>query len=125
MASVGDSAWASVGDSVYGQHDAWWLAFYDYFREACGLSTQTDPLQGLTDLGQSAGWFLPHANICWVSERHNILRLSEHGVLHCPDGPAVAYPDGFEIYAMHGVTGHTLEEAYANHAAQTARALAE
>jgi len=57
----------------------------------------------LTDLAHSAGWFLPHANICWVSERHNILARDERGRLHSVTGPAVAYPDGWAIYAVHGV----------------------
>lgn len=46
---------------------------------------------------------LPHAGICWVSERHNILSRDERGRLHCVSGPAVAYPDGWAIYAVHGV----------------------
>jgi len=102
-ASVWDSVGASVGDSVYGQHEAGWLSFYSYFREVCGLTTQTDSLRGLTSQAQAAGWFLPHAKICWVSERHNILRQDERGRLHDLSEPACAYPDGWAIYAVHGV----------------------
>ena len=93
----------AVGDSVYGQHEAGWLSFYSYFREVCGLTTQTDSLRGLTSQAQAAGWFLPHAKICWVSERHNILRQDERGRLHDLSEPACAYPDGWAIYAVHGV----------------------
>jgi hypothetical protein len=100
--SVRDSVWASVSASVYGQHDAGWLSFYDYFRTN-GLTEQTEKLRGLTALAQSAGWALPHANICWVSERHNILTRDARGLLHNVAGPAVAYPDGWSIYAIHGV----------------------
>jgi hypothetical protein len=106
-ASVRDSVWASVGDSVwasvYGQHDAGWLAFYRYFFEACALEPQTEKLSGLWDLCQSAGWALPHKNICWVSERHNVLCRDERGRLHSLLGPACAYPDGWAIYSVHGV----------------------
>ena len=98
-ASVRDSVWASV----YGQHEAGWLSFYDYFRNAAGLTTQTDRLQGLSALAQSAGWAIPHQQVCWVSERHNILARDERGRLHSIAGPAVAYPDGWAIYAVHGV----------------------
>ena len=101
--SVEDSVGDSVGDSVYGQHEAGWLSFYSYFREVCGLTTQTDSLRGLTSQAQAAGWFLPHAKICWVSERHNILRQDERGRLHDLSEPACAYPDGWAIYAVHGV----------------------
>ena len=102
-ASVGDSVGASVGDSVYGQHDAAWLAFYKYFHDEIGLTEQTEKLSGLWMLAKSAGWVLPHQNICWVSERHNILERDERGRLHSVSGPACAYPDGWAIYAVHGV----------------------
>jgi len=38
-----------------------------------------------------------------VSERHHILELDERGRLHSLTGPAVMYPDGWAIYAVHGV----------------------
>jgi hypothetical protein len=101
--SVRDSVGASVRDSVYGQHDAGWLAFYSFFRDVLGLVNQTEKLSGLFALCQSAGWALPHANICWISERHNILMRDERGQLHSITGPACAYPDGWAIYAVHGV----------------------
>ena len=93
----------SVGDSAYGQHDANWLAFYDYFAQVCGLSEQVQKLAGLMEVSQSAGWWLPHANICWVSERHSALRRNEVGRLHGDDGPAVEYPDGWRIWALDGI----------------------
>ncbi len=100
--SVWDSVGASVGDSVYGQHDASWLGFYEFFREALGLKSQTEPLAGMTEIAQAAGWFLPHAEICWVAERHNTLRLDTRGWLHADDGPAFGYPDGWGEYYWHG-----------------------
>ena len=102
-ASVGDSVWDSVGDSGYGQHDANWIAFFQFFREVCGLKEQTEKLQGLVEICKSAGWFLPHQNICWISERHNILNRDERGRLHSLIGPAVQYPDKWKIYSVHGV----------------------
>ena len=32
-----------------------------------------------------------------------MLRRDDFGRLHCEDGPAVAYPDGWEVYAVGGV----------------------
>ena len=63
----------SVFESVYGAHEARWLAFYRYLYEVTGLVDQTSKLSGLWELAHSAGWALPHENICWVSERHHIL----------------------------------------------------
>jgi hypothetical protein len=98
-ASIGDSVW----DSYYGGHEAGWLSFYDFFRTEVGLKKETDKLQGLLELAQHAGWFLPHENICWVSERHCSLKRDEQGRLHSLNSPAIEYPDGWKIYAVHGV----------------------
>ena len=105
--SVRDSVGASVRDSVrasvYGQHDAGWLAFHRYFYEQCGLRNETKKLAGLWELCQSAGWILPHKNICWVSERHSTLNRDDRGRLHSVDSPALAYPDGWALYYWHGI----------------------
>lgn len=100
--SVWQSVRQSVEQSVYGQHDSAWLAFYDYFAEVCDLKIETEKLNGLWWLAKNAGWAVPHTNICFVSERHNVCKL-ENGRIHCDNGPAIAYPDGFSIYAIHGV----------------------
>ena len=104
--SVRDSVWASVGDSVnssgYGQHDASWLGFYDYFKNELKLEKQTEKLKGLWIIAQNANWFLPHENICWVSERHDICKLNKRGVIHADGGPAIHYPDGFSVWALNG-----------------------
>ncbi len=109
--SVGDSVRDSVGDSVYGQHDANWLGFFDYFATACALSAETQKLTGLWEVAQSAGWWLPHEKICWISERNNALNRDERGRLHSETGPALTYPDGWWVYAVHGVRvpGHIIE----------------
>ena len=111
--SVGDSVGASVGDSirgsvrdsvrasVYGQHDAGWLSFYRFFQDI-GLDSETAKLKGLWMLCESAGWALPHENICWVSERTSSLHFDDAGRLHCEDGPAVSYPDGWGAHCWHG-----------------------
>ena len=101
--SVRDSVRVSVGNSVYGQHEASWLAFYEFFREKCGLLEQTHKLVGLWELAKSAGWAYPTKDICFVSERHTTLCRDERGRLHNMSGPAIQYPDGWEIYAVHGV----------------------
>jgi hypothetical protein len=46
---------------------------------------------------------LPHRNVCWISERHNVLNRNAQGLLHKDGGAAVAYPDGWEIYALNGI----------------------
>lgn len=96
-----------IDNCIWGAHEAGWLSFYDFFREEFG---HTDPvfrlpqLDGLIELSKSAGWTMPYEGICYVSERHNILRFDDEGLLHCEDGPSVGYPDGYAIYSWHGQT---------------------
>jgi hypothetical protein len=101
--SVRDSVWDSVWASGYGQHDASWISFYYFFRQVCKLEKETEKLVGISEICQSAGWYLPYENICWISERHNILNRDAQGRLHSDGSPAVGYPDGLAIYAWHGV----------------------
>ena len=100
--SVGDSVGASVWASVFGQHEAGWLSFYRFFRDECGLVEQTEKLSGLWELAKSCGWVLPYKNICFASDRHATCKLDGNGRIHSEVGPAVAYRDGFAIYAWHG-----------------------
>ncbi|MGA2875516.1 MAG: DUF6745 domain-containing protein [Nitrososphaerales archaeon] len=94
---------ASVGNSVYGQHDANWLGFYDYFNNVIRLGRQTEKLKGLWMISQAAGWYIPHENICWISERHDVCKLNRSGKIHSEKGPAIHYPDGFSVYALNGI----------------------
>lgn len=104
--SVRGSGWASIKDSVmgsvFGQHEADWMSFYDYIRVALGLDEQTQKLAGLWQVSQSAGWWVPHEKICWISERHNVVNRNAEGRLHFENGPAIAYPDGWKIWAING-----------------------
>ncbi|MGD8487290.1 MAG: hypothetical protein PVG27_07605 [Chloroflexota bacterium] len=49
-----------------------------------------------------AWWALEGLAIC--CERPLVLRLDEEGRPHSTDGPAIAYGDGFEVWADHGVS---------------------
>jgi hypothetical protein len=101
--SIGSSVAASARNSCYGQDDAAYLLAFDYFRLSCGLTEATDGLKGQCMAAQAAGWYLPHQNICWVSERHSGLHLSVDGRLHCENGRAIEYPDGWGVYVLNGV----------------------
>jgi hypothetical protein len=78
---------------------------------------------------------LPYKDICLVSERHNVLNRDAQGRLHCDTGAAVAYPDQWSIYAIHGVRvpervivtpeSYTAEEIIAIDNSEVARILAE
>jgi hypothetical protein len=91
------------GMEIHGQHDAGALMFYDFVGQICGLGDEVDELSGVLELAQSAGWAQPCEKICWVSERPSALQRDDLGRLHSLTGPAIVYPDGWSIHAVHGV----------------------
>jgi len=113
MASVRDSVGSSVGDSVYksgyGQHDANWLAFYDYFSEYLSC---VDKLKPLIDFSKHVGWWWPLENAVIISERPISLTMDDEGRLHHESKMAIEYEDGWGVYSWHGVRlpGWVIEE---------------
>jgi hypothetical protein len=80
-------------DAVLGQHDAAWLSALD---TASGLD-------GLTEVARTAGWWWPYENVAVITERPTQLHRDEAGRLDRGDGPALAYSDGFALYAWRGL----------------------
>ncbi|WP_425580990.1 DUF6745 domain-containing protein [Streptomyces thermoalcalitolerans] len=83
-------------DAVLGQHDAAWLAAFDGQDGA-------DALAGITAVARAAGWWWPYEKTVVICERPVELHRDEAGRLDRADGPALAYPDGFALYAWHGM----------------------
>ncbi|HWU09918.1 MAG TPA: hypothetical protein VN520_26690 [Streptomyces sp.] len=81
-------------DAVLGQHDAAWLAAFD---------GRGDRLTGLAEVARNAGWWWPYEHAVVISDRPEVLHRDEAGRLDRGDGPAVAYPDGFALYAWRGM----------------------
>ena len=93
----------SFEEVAVGPHDLASLGVYEYLHDALGWQEPTQPLRGLWKIAKSAGWIVPHEQICWISERPTVLRTDARARLHCPDGPALRYADGWCAYAWKGV----------------------
>lgn len=87
-----------------------WIAHYDALRRAAGAvfsPEQTRHLDLWATATRSCGPWWPRQDVCVVSERPVVLRTEVWGDdgelrLHCPDGPAVRYADGWTVHAWHG-----------------------
>ena len=86
-----------VKDAAYGQHHANWLSACAYYGEV--LRCDPTRLSGFLDLAKSTSWALRCRHVCFVSERHNVSHRDAQHRLHCDDGPAVLYPDGWGVWA--------------------------
>jgi hypothetical protein len=84
----------------YGQHDAPRLAFYEALAMAGLDVSELDPFM---EIAQSCGWWWSFGDACVLCERASCLARDQRGELHSANGPAVMYPDGWSLYAWHGV----------------------
>lgn len=87
----------------FGNHDAGWFSFYNYFQEVKGLNC-IDKLQPLMDLTKYCGWVSFYENVVIFQDRPEVIKFDDQKRLHCEDGPSIRYRDGFSIYSWHGVS---------------------
>ena len=93
----------SVADSsVFGSQEAGWLSFYDFFQNEFNLDFE-GKLDGLIAVAKTCGWVAVYDEAAIVQDRPEIIKMDENNRLHCENGPAVRYADGFEVYSWHGV----------------------
>lgn len=86
----------------FGSHEATWLSFYDYFKEVVGLEV-CNKLNGLFELAKYSGWVSFYEDTVVFQHRPNIVKFDDQNRLHCEDGPAISFPDGYSVYCWHGV----------------------
>jgi hypothetical protein len=93
----------SFASSSFGFHSTASLGLLEYLHDVCGCERQTQMMSGLWELARNVAWILPHRNVCWLSERPNLIRHDVNGRLHAPKGPAIRYRDGWSAHAWKGV----------------------
>lgn len=89
----------------YGNHDAFWLGYYEYFRTFHPLPEimkETDKLRGLLQYARQAGWFLFFDKLALICERP-IINLDEQLNYSNTTGPAISFVDGWEYFCVHNI----------------------
>jgi hypothetical protein len=92
---------ARVPAQIWGVHESSWLAYYECLRKLGKLSPGYK-LQPLVDLAKNCGWWAPYEDVVIMQRKFTEIHLSGE-TLHNDKGPAVAYCDGFKIWAINGV----------------------
>src|SRR5574337_1789217 len=117
VANVISRSWSYYLGGQFWVGGWWWgPAYTSFFREVAGLELADDLWQrGLAyeATTEAASWWYPHRDFIMVCERpvaihrelsnQNILRGRGSHRLHNNSGPAVAWADGWGVYASHGV----------------------
>jgi hypothetical protein len=73
-----------------------------FIQQSC-FDLKVPFLDNETEIVKQTPWWYPLEDVCLVSERRIELHHDERNRLHCKDGLAIGYPDGWGIYAWHGV----------------------
>lgn len=98
-------------EMIFGAHDASWLVFYAFFRDVVGLEC-CNKLSGLIELAKHCGWLNVYEDVVVFQHRPESIKMDDENRLHCENGPAIRYRDGYSVYAWHGtrIPGEWIEK---------------
>ena len=90
-------------NSGFGNMDAGWLSYYNFFQEVVGLEKETAELAGLFEFATHAGWFLPFVDTVFIADRPSFISLDSENRFHCTTRAALEFRDGFKLYCLHDI----------------------
>jgi hypothetical protein len=98
---------------VYGSHDSAWLAFYDTLGEL-GVPNTREPMEGMMQVAKNAGWWWPLTDFAIITDRPLYMHRDDQNRMHCEDGPAIEYADGWKMWVWHNtiVTQQIIEQPH-------------
>lgn len=95
-----------IGGEWWGQHESYWVAFYLFCRDIMGVAydaKRSRQLDMWRDIVRSCSWWWCFENFVVVSERPTVQTVDERERIHGSMGPALAFADGWQVHAWHGV----------------------
>ena len=90
---------------LWGSQDLYWIA-WGKFAEKIGVKLKPETSRNLDimdRIGRQCEWWWPCGNMVIVSQRPVTVRWDGENRLHCENGPAVEYADGYAVYAWRGL----------------------
>ena len=82
---------------------AQWAGYYSWLDAMTRIGvTGLEPTSGQMQVARNAGWWWCYRHFAIITDRPAVLRRDPLNRLHCADGPAVRYRDGWSIWAWHG-----------------------
>jgi hypothetical protein len=101
--SLGGSSFSNFMNGImFGQHEAHWLGFYQFFKDEVNIQG-LDKVNALIAVAESCGWVYCGAEGAIVMDRPLYVKMDDQNRLHSENGPAIEYPDGFTVHSWHGV----------------------
>ena len=111
------SLWSSLRSSFWGQHEVSWSAFYSFCASELGVTYDAAGSEKLglwQSIAESCGWWYPYRGLVVACERPAAVHMEPTGTvdgwlgtgtyrLHNDTGPALAFGDGWSVWAINGV----------------------
>jgi hypothetical protein len=97
---VRDQVWQQVFNASYGAHDMAWVAWFEAMR-SIGVDLPPTSVT-MSALCKEVGWWWPFERAAILTDRPCLIKQDDEHALHCEDGPAVQYRDGFSVFSWHG-----------------------
>jgi hypothetical protein len=94
--------WTGTG---FGWYYAGWFAFVE-FADRIGVKYNAELFKQWKEwiaLARSVHGFWAFDGICFITDRPTKIAVDDQNRLHCEDGPALEYADGYCLYSWHGV----------------------
>ena len=109
-ANLGANLWANLRDNLeyhdtymWGACDSYVIAYYGFAEKiGCKFAELDSERLRLWEDTTYCGWLICYENICFISDRAITINKDSQGRLHCEDGPALAYSDGYALWMIHG-----------------------
>lgn len=104
---IGDQLWNQLEGQIW---NFWYGSFYSYY--ACfysfiaTLGVETSKIENNLYYANellNLGWILPYQGICIISKKPNKIMSNDFNQIHCENGPAVEYEDGYSMYCWRGI----------------------
>lgn len=90
-----------LSNLCFGNNDASWLSFYDYFKRELHIK-ECDRMDGLFELALHCGWWSPREDYVIVCRKPTEIHLNSRGFLHNDKGMSVKYLDNFGVWSIDG-----------------------
>jgi hypothetical protein len=90
-------------EAYYGRcDDLYWIAFYDFFEQLGIVKNELfNEIRELADCGLFSS--IQFDKVCLACKPPIYIKRDDKGRLHCPDGYAIEFEDGYALSFLHGV----------------------
>ena len=86
----------------WGGMDAYWLAWVEFAAKIGVQIEKSEHFHAYIQYAKTSGVSYFYPGFAFVSDRPDAIRKDDETRMHCEDGPALSYRDGYAVHCWHG-----------------------